>query len=466
MRLKNKWQGTYLYESANQVRYGSPAASDTSSHWLIEDFAGSKRIKNRATGNYMAIENQQAYVESIAIQDTWESPRWTLANAPTAGYTTIRNVWHNAEILHVENLLGYAQHTNISTSADSSQWLIEAVSGGSTPTPTTAGQTPYGGTARPIPGIIQAEDFDNGGEGVAFHDNDTANSGGQYRSTAVDIETTSDSGGGFNVGWIRNGEWLEYTVNVQTAGTYTLAARVASGASSGSFRVEFGGVDKTGTVAVASTGGWQTWANISRSVSLSAGQQVMRIAVLGDDFNLNSLTFTAGGAPRPRQTRPSTPTATATRTATPSGPTSTPTRTSTPTATPTRTSTPSPTVTPGPGGNLALGKSISASSSHVLYPPTNANDGSLTTYWEGGSNPSNLSVDLGANANITSIVLKLNPDPAWATRTQTIQVLSHNQSTTTYSNLVSSAVYTFNPASGNSVTRFGMCSEPGSSASW
>ncbi len=61
-------------------------------------------------------------------------------------------------------------------------------------------------------------------------------------------------------------------------------------------------------------------------------------------------------------------------------------------------------------------------------------------------------MDLGANANITSIVLKLNPDPAWATRTQTIQVLSHNQSTTTYSNLVSSATYTFNPASGNSVT--------------
>jgi hypothetical protein len=59
VRLKNKWQSTYLYESANQVRYGTPATSDTTSHWLIEDFQGSKRIKNRATGNYMAIEHLQ-----------------------------------------------------------------------------------------------------------------------------------------------------------------------------------------------------------------------------------------------------------------------------------------------------------------------------------------------------------------------------------------------------------------------
>ncbi|KPV49238.1 hypothetical protein SE17_33765, partial [Kouleothrix aurantiaca] len=235
VRLKNKWQNTYLYESANQVRYGSPAASDTSSHWVIEDYLGVKRIKNRATNNYMAIEHVQDYVESIAIQDTWESARWTLENAPTAGYTIIRSVWHNTEILNVENLRGYAQHTNIPTSWDSPQWLIETVGTGPTATPTTVpntptptttgGQTPYGGTARAIPGTIQAEDFDNGGEAVAYHDLDTANNGGQYRTTGVDVETTSDTGGGYDVGWMRTGEWIEYTVNVGTAGTYTQAAR-------------------------------------------------------------------------------------------------------------------------------------------------------------------------------------------------------------------------------------------------
>jgi hypothetical protein len=82
----------------------------------------------------------------------------------------------------------------------------------------------------------------------------------------------------------------------------------------------------------------------------------------------------------------------------------------------------------------------------------NANDNDTNTYWEGGGNPSTLTLDLGANHDITSIVLKLNPSSAWSTRTQTIQVLGHNQNTTTFSNLVSAQTYTFNPASGNSVT--------------
>lgn len=95
-----------------------------------------------------------------------------------------------------------------------------------TPTPTTTGgQTPYGGTARAI-GTIQGRSFDNGGEAVAYHDLDTANNGEeQYRTTGVDVETTSDTGGGYDVGWMRTGEWIEYTVNVGTAGAYTLAAR-------------------------------------------------------------------------------------------------------------------------------------------------------------------------------------------------------------------------------------------------
>ena len=72
----------------------------------------------------------------------------------------------------------------------------------------------YGGTAWLVPGSIQAEDFDIGGEGVAYHDTDAVNSGGVYRSTGVDVQATGDSGGGYNVGWVKAGEWLTYTVNV------------------------------------------------------------------------------------------------------------------------------------------------------------------------------------------------------------------------------------------------------------
>ena len=77
---------------------------------------------------------------------------------------------------------------------------------------------------------IQAENFDTGGEGVAYHDTDAANSGGQYRpSEGVDIETTTDAGGGSNVGWVNGGEWLEYTVNVAAGGN--LQPQTAAGAA-------------------------------------------------------------------------------------------------------------------------------------------------------------------------------------------------------------------------------------------
>jgi hypothetical protein len=66
----------------------------------------------------------------------------------------------------------------------------------------------------------------------------------------VDIETTGDSGGGYNIAWIAAGEWLKYSVNVGTSGTYMLTARVASPASGGRLHVEFNGTNKTGAMAV------------------------------------------------------------------------------------------------------------------------------------------------------------------------------------------------------------------------
>ncbi|MFB9324583.1 discoidin domain-containing protein [Paenibacillus aurantiacus] len=108
---------------------------------------------------------------------------------------------------------------------------------------------------------------------------------------------------------------------------------------------------------------------------------------------------------------------------------------------------------PNPTGtNVAQGKSITASSTTQTYVAANANDGSTTTYWEGSANPSQLTVDLGANHSLSSIVVKLNPDAAWSTRTQTIQVLGHDQNTTTFSTLVAAQSYTFNPGTGNKVT--------------
>jgi hypothetical protein len=106
----------------------------------------------------------------------------------------------------------------------------------------------------------------------------------------------------------------------------------------------------------------------------------------------------------------------------------------------------------GGGTELAAGKPIDDNGHTHIFVATNANDGNVTTYWEGNTSPNQLTVHLGSNASLNRLVLRLNPDPAWGTRTQTIQVLGREQSAGGFTNLVSATAYTFNQPAGNSVT--------------
>ena len=156
--------------------------------------------------------------------------------------------------------------------------------------------TPFGGTPRAIPGVVQAEDFDEGADGGAYHDASAGNSGGAYRSTGVDIQTTADTGRGYNVAWMTAGEWLAYTVNVGAAGTYRLQVRVASPGAGGTFHVETGGASVSGPITIPNTGGWQTWTTVEVPVTLRAGVQVLRLVLdangpTGVFGNVNALTF-------------------------------------------------------------------------------------------------------------------------------------------------------------------------------
>ncbi|MGP4027772.1 discoidin domain-containing protein [Actinomadura sp. 3N407] len=108
----------------------------------------------------------------------------------------------------------------------------------------------------------------------------------------------------------------------------------------------------------------------------------------------------------------------------------------------------------GGGTNLAAGKPITASSHVHTFVETNANDNDVATYWESGSGayPAALTVDLGPKADLTFVVVKLNPDAAWATRTQTIEVLGRGGPDGSFTTIKPSATYTFDPATGNTVT--------------
>lgn len=154
-------------------------------------------------------------------------------------------------------------------------------------------QVPYGGVAHALPGRIEAEAFDEGWPGLAYEDSTPGNEGGAFRPESdVDIEVCSE--GGYNVGWITPGEWMEYTVQVDQGGTFLPAARVASPAG-GRFSLSINGEDKTGPLNVPATGGWQAWTTVAAEpVWLPAGEHVVRMVNLGNEaeqFNINWLEF-------------------------------------------------------------------------------------------------------------------------------------------------------------------------------
>jgi hypothetical protein len=141
-------------------------------------------------------------------------------------------------------------------------------------------QKPYTGTPWAVGQQVEAENFDTGGEGVAYHDAEAKNLPGLYRpADGVDIETTTDTGGGYDVGYARAGEWLEYTVNFPTAGLYDLAVRLANSDSGAKFHAELDGANVTGSIDIPNTGGYQTWRTLTKTVQADAGVHVLRIAL-------------------------------------------------------------------------------------------------------------------------------------------------------------------------------------------
>ena len=188
--------------------------------------------------------------------------------------------------------------TYANATATGPTWSFTTAGGG-------GGSTPFpNGTPAPVPGQIQAENFDNGGQFVSYFDTKPGNSGGVYRNTDVDIQAASDIDGDYNLGWTKAGEWLKYTVNVAATGTYQLETRVAQLGPGSSFHLEVDGIDRTGPITVPDTGGWQTWRTITTGgIPLDAGVRVLRIvldtASAGGAGNYNWFRFTGNAAPPP-----------------------------------------------------------------------------------------------------------------------------------------------------------------------
>ena len=166
----------------------------------------------------------------------------------------------------------------------------------------SCGQAPYLMQPAPIPGVIEAENYDIGGQDVAYNDSDAETNNGNdvgndvgnvYRqSEGVDIAPTNDAGLGHHVSWLEAGEWLEYLVDVEQGGEYNIDFRVAAEAAGGLVHLEINDQDISGPIAIDATGGADVWATVRTSgVVLSPGERTIRVVIDAGGFSLNNITF-------------------------------------------------------------------------------------------------------------------------------------------------------------------------------
>jgi beta-glucanase (GH16 family) len=130
---------------------------------------------------------------------------------------------------------------------------------------------------------LQAENYSNA------YDTTAGNTGNQFRADNVDIEATTDAGGGYNVAWTANGEWLAHNnVTFPTSGAYTIAYRVAAPSAGGLISADLnGGAVQLGTTAIPATGGWQNWVTVQRTINVNAGTYNLGSYFSTAGFNLN-----------------------------------------------------------------------------------------------------------------------------------------------------------------------------------
>lgn len=140
-----------------------------------------------------------------------------------------------------------------------------------------------------IPGVIEAENYDEGGQGVSFSDDDFANQGGTYREDEVDIVATTD---GYALGYTNTGEWLEYTVNIKETAIYKFTAKVSSGLENSSFRLFLDNEAITDTITAPKGEDWDTYGEIGgETVQLPKGEHILRLAITGSYVNIDWIKF-------------------------------------------------------------------------------------------------------------------------------------------------------------------------------
>jgi endoglucanase len=184
---------------------------------------------------------------------------------------------------------------------------------------------PFLGHPQAIPGRVQGEFYDLGGQGVAYNDSDAENQGSgklnkgdkwvdrfrkdeavdiSYTKTGIDktVDGADEKPGELYLGWTAPGEWVKYTVEVRETGTYIVSAHLSSRTDAAEISLAFDGAPPAGPIALPTTGHWHKWRIADRlaEVRLDKGLHVMTLSVLKEgNFNMDYLEFELSGQSAP-----------------------------------------------------------------------------------------------------------------------------------------------------------------------
>jgi hypothetical protein len=228
------------------------------------DSAESKNLSGRGHRPWMRITREGAHVSLFSSADghTWNE------------------LWAADLSLGETALFGFAVATSGSQSLATADFREVAL------------RAPFSGRPASIPGVIEAEDFDFGTEGLTYEVakpdgspmSPALTARGRYRDALLDVEPTFD-GRGFYLGHARPGSWAEYSVSVSKDDTYRIEVRTASVGCGGAFHVEVDGVDRTGPLGIPNTDNPDArWATVAKDgVRLTRGPHRMRLVMDAHD---------------------------------------------------------------------------------------------------------------------------------------------------------------------------------------
>lgn len=161
-------------------------------------------------------------------------------------------------------------------------------------------QSLYNGEMHSIPGKIEFEDYDEGGQNRAYYDEDMENQGEQYRNDRVDIVTVlpeNDPAEGYAIGYTSEGEWMEYSVNIKETREYEFETRVACGLNTSGIQLYLDNKEISQNIEVPNTEDWDTYTIVKgkTTTELSEGEHILKVMLTGAYANLDWIRFLGNG---------------------------------------------------------------------------------------------------------------------------------------------------------------------------